>query len=172
VSLQQEMKSELEVKEMVHSMDRYHVEMRLYRIIGWSWVGLCVVGMVVTFLSQMYWPAAACIFSALFGVYMVLGSGSFDIDSDGLIHKSSFGTWKIRWDEISSVEVGEVEGTMVLHGNNKRFILSSPGGWDASVKDDAFAFVVKELEARNLSPQPSGTAAYKIMKNTRVLTNQ
>jgi hypothetical protein len=153
-------------------MDNYHIEMRSYRIIGWGWIVLCAIGMVVSFLSKLYLPAAGCAFSSLFGVYMVLGSGSFDIDNDGLIHKSSFGTWKIRWDEISSVEIGEVEGTMVLHGSNKRFILSSPGGWDASVKDAAFAFVIKQLEARNIPPQPSGAAAYKIMKNTRVLKNQ
>ncbi|MBU0663342.1 MAG: hypothetical protein KJ990_02240 [Proteobacteria bacterium] len=153
-------------------MENYHIEMRSYRIIGWGWIVFCAVGMIVTFLSKLYWPAAGCVFSSLFGAYMVLGSGSFDIDHDGLIHKSSFGTWQIRWDEISRVEIGEVEGTMVLHGNNKRFILSSPGGWDGSVKDDAFAFVIKQLEARDIPLQPSGTAAYKIMKNTRVLTNQ
>jgi hypothetical protein len=157
---------------MANIMDKYHIEMRSYRIIGWGWLVLCAIGMIVAILSKRYWPAVGCAFSALFGAYMVLGSGSFDIDSDGLIHKSSFGTWQIRWDEISSVEIGEVEGTMVLHGSHKRFILSSPGGWDASVKDDALAFVIKQLEARNIPPQPSGTAAYKIMKNTRVLTNQ
>lgn len=146
--------------------------MRSYRIIGWSWTGFCVVGLVVTLLSKLYWPVAGCAFSALLGVYMVLGSGSIDIDSDGLIHKSSFGIWQIRWDEMSSVEVGEVEGTMVLHGSNKRFILSSPGGWDASVRDEAFAFIVKQLEVRNIPPQPSATAACKIMKNTHVLPNQ
>lgn len=156
---------------MENSKDKYHIEMRSYRIIGWVWLVLCAIGFIVTFLSERYWPAVGCIFSALFGAYMVLGSGSFDIDSDGLIHQSSFGTWKIRWDEISRVEIGEVEGTMVLHGSNKRFILSSPGGWDASVKDDAFAFVIRQLEARDIPPQPSGTAAYKIMKNTRVHPN-
>lgn len=157
---------------MTSTMDNYHIEMRSYRIIGWGWTAFCGLGLVVALLSKLYWPAAGCAFSALFGAYMVLGSGSFDIDREGLIHKSSFGTWQILWDEISSVEVGEVEGTMVLHGSNKRFILSSPGGWDTSVRDDAFAFVVKQLEARNIPPQPSGSAAYKIMKNTRVLPNQ
>ncbi|MDD3814766.1 MAG: hypothetical protein PHZ02_08975 [Desulfocapsaceae bacterium] len=153
-------------------MENYHIEMRSYRIIGGGWMVLCAIGMFVTFLSQLYWQSAGCAFSSLFGAYMVLGSGSFDIDSEGLTHQSYFGKWQIRWDEISRVEIGEVEGTMVLHGSNKRFILSSPGGWDASVKDEAFAFVIKQLEARNIPPQPSGTAAYKIMKNTRVLANQ
>lgn len=149
-------------------MNNYHIEMRSYRIIGRGWLVFCALGMITAFLSQLYWLGAGCALAAVFGVYMVLGSGSFDIDSDGLTHKSSFGTWHIRWDEISSVEIGEVEGTLVFKGNNKRFILSSPGGWDASVKDEAFAFVIKQLETRGILVQTSRTAAYKLMKNTRV----
>ncbi|MDG4475467.1 PH domain-containing protein [Thiovibrio frasassiensis] len=153
---------------MPNSMDNYHIEMRPYRIIGWAWLVFCLFGLTAALLSQLYWPALGCTFSSLFGLYMALGAGSFDIDSNGLTHRSSFGTWHIRWDEIANVEIGEMEGTLVLHGRNKRFILSSPGGWDGAVKEEAFAFVVKQLEARNIPPKPSRSAAYKIMKNTRV----
>jgi hypothetical protein len=157
---------------MENSKDKYHIEMRSYRIIGWGWIALCVVGLIVALLIQQYLLAAGCLVSAAFGAYMVLGSGSFDIDSEGLCHRSSFGAWQIRWDEIARVEVGAGEGTMVLHGNNKRFILSSPGGWDESVKDEAFAFVTRQLESREIPFKPSGVAAYKIMKNTRVVPGQ
>ena len=154
------------------SKNIYHIEMRSYRIIGWGWIALCAVGLIVALLIQQYLLAGGCVVSAAFGAYMVLGSGSFDIDSDGLFHRSSFGAWQIRWVEISRVEVGAGEGTMVLHGNNKRFILSSPGGWDESVKDEAFAFVTRQLESRRIPFKESGVAAYKIMQNTRVLPGQ
>jgi hypothetical protein len=157
---------------MENSKDKYHIEMRSYRIIGWCWIALCTVGLIVALFIQQYLLAGGCVVSAAFGAYMVLGSGSFDIDSEGLFHRSSFGAWQIRWNEISGVEVGAGEGTMVLHGNNKRFILSSPGGWDESVKDEAFAFVTRQLESREIPFKPSGVAAYKIMKNTRVLPGQ
>lgn len=142
--------------------------MRSSRIIGWGWLVICALAMITAFLSQFNWLGAGCALAALFGGYMVLGSGSFDIDGDGLTHRSSFGVWHIRWDEVSSVEIGEVEGTMVFKGDKKRFILSSPGGWDASVKDEALAFVFKQLETRGISVVTSRVAAYKIMKNTRV----
>jgi len=161
------MNSIIKLSEMEENKDMYHIDMRSYRIIGWGWITICALGLMISILSQQYLLAAGCIVSAVFGAYMVLGSGSFDIDSEGLFHKSSLGAWKIRWDEISRVEVSG-EGTMVLHGSNKRFILSSPGGWDDSVKDEVFTFVSKQLEARGIPPQPSVTAIYKIMKNTRV----
>lgn len=152
---------------MENSQDRYHIEMRSYKIMGWVWMGICAAGLIFALFSQLYLLSAGCVISAAFGAYMVLGSGSFDLDHEGIIHTSSFGTWKIRWDEISQVEVGAGEGTMVLHGNNKRFILSSPGGWDESIKDEAFAFISKQLETREIPHRSSGVAVYKIMKNTR-----
>lgn len=153
---------------MENSQDRYHIEMRSYRIIGWGWIGLCVLGLMIALLSQQYWLAAGCVVSAAFGGCMVLGSGSFDIDGEGLFHRSSLGAWRIRWDEIATVEVGAGEGTMVFHGGGKRFILSSPGGWDESIKDAALAFINEQLKAREIPSRLSGVAAYKIMKNTRV----
>ncbi len=153
---------------MTDKIDNYHIEMRSSRIIGWGWLIFCTAGLIITLLAGLYWPAAASAFSALFGVYMVLGAGSFDIDSDGLIHTSSFGTWQIRWEEITRVEIGEVEGTIVLHGSNKRFILSSPGGWEASIKDSALAFIFQQIATHEIPTYQSKNAAYKIMKNTRI----
>ena len=98
----------------------------------------------------------------------MLGAGSFDINGEGLFHKSSFGEWRILWSEISCVEVGEMDGTLVLHGDDKRFILSPPGWWSGADKNDAIAFVIKQLDVHNLTPKKSRTAAYKIMKNTRI----
>jgi hypothetical protein len=99
---------------------------------------------------------------------MILGAGSFDIDGDGLTHRSAFGIWRIRWDEIASVEVGEAEGTFVLFGKDKRFVLSPPGWWASADKQAALAFVIKQIQTRKIPAQATRTAAYKIMKNTRV----
>lgn len=149
-------------------MDTYHIDMRSYRNVGWVWFAVCLAIMVAALLSGLYLPAAGIGFSSLFGGYMALGAGSFDIDSTGLTHTSSFGAWQIRWDEITRVEIAEVEGTLVLHGPDKRFVLSSPSWWPDSVKQEAFAFVIGQLETRNIPPIPSRTAGYKFMKNTRV----
>jgi hypothetical protein len=157
----------VERDEMDTIKDKFHIEMRSYRIIGWGWMTICALGLMIALLSQQYWLAGGCVVSSLFGAHMVLRSGSFDIDTEGIIHRSSLGIWSIGWDEISRVEVsGEV--TMVLHGENKRFILSSPGNWEESVKDEAFTFVTGQLEARHIPLRPSVTAVYKTMKNTRM----
>jgi hypothetical protein len=159
--------STVRLNEMEMTKDSYHIEMHSYRIIGWGWMTISTLGLIIALLSRQYWLAGGCVVSAFFGAHMVLRSGSFDFDGEGIVHRSSLGTWSIGWDEISRVEVSG-EGTMVLHGSNKRFILSSPGNWEESIKDEAFAFVTGQLEARHIPLRPSVTAVYKTMKNTRV----
>jgi len=149
-------------------MPSYHVEMRSYRLVGWVCLVFFTFCTVAAFLSGHYWPALGLAVFAVLGLYIVLGAGSFDIDGDRITHRSWFGTWQILWDEINHAEVGETDGTLVLTGIDKRFVLSPPGWWSGPAKEEALRFVVKQLEARRLSPQPSRSAAYKIMKNTRI----
>ena len=142
--------------------------MRTYRIVGWVCLAFSVLCIVGALWIGQYWPVIVFSFFALLGIYIVMGAGSFDIDSNHIKHTSRFGAWQIGWDEISQVEVGEMDGTLVLKGNNKRFILSPAGWWAGPDKSDAIAFVDKQLETRKLSPRASRTAAYKVMKNTRI----
>lgn len=150
-------------------MTRYHVEMRSYRIVGWvclAFGAICIGGALV--FSSQYWLALLFASFEVLGIYLVLGAGSFDIDTDGLTHRSSFGVWRISWEEISCIEVGEADGTLVLHGGNKRFVLSPPFCWSGPDKAAALDFIIQQIENRRLSTKTSRSAAYKIMKNTRV----
>lgn len=126
------------------------------------------IGALAAFLSGEFWPALGLGLFSVLGLYIVLSAGSFDINNVALSHKSSFGEWQICWDEISSVEVGEMDGTLVLHGNRKRFVLSPPDSWSGPDKDEAVTYVLSQFKLRNLSPRQSRSAAYKIMKNTRI----
>lgn len=149
-------------------MPPFHVEMRSYRIVGWVTAAfgmLCAVG---AFMSGDYWIGAGFFVLVLVGLYMVLGAGSFDVGNDEVTHRSAFGAWRIRWDEIVSVEVGEADGTFVLMGKDKRFVLSPPGWWASPDKEAALSFVIKEIQTRKIPARATRTAAYKIMKNTRV----
>jgi hypothetical protein len=151
-------------------MISYHIELRSYRIIGWVDFIVCITCAVMACWSEQCWPAMGFAIFSVLGLYLALGAGNYDIDTNGITHKSSFGTWRIQWDEIASVEIGEVDGTLVFHGSNKRFILAPPTVWAGPDKHNALDLVIEQLESRNLSPKFSRTTAYKIMKNTRVDT--
>jgi hypothetical protein len=149
----------------------HHIELRSYRNVGWATLVLCALCIVGAGTADEYWAMAVFALFGLIGLYMVLGAGRFDMDADGVRHHSAFGSWAIRWDEITRVEIGIVDGTFVFSGDDKRFVLSPSGWWSGLDTGAALEFLIAQLRARDLPPQPSKTAAYKIMKNTRITGN-
>ena len=148
--------------------DIYNIDMRSYRIIGWISFFLSFVGTVSALLAREYFPALGFVVLSLVGLYIALGAGVFQINSRHIEHRSYFGTWQITWNEISDAEIGIADGTIILKGENKRFVLSPPSWWSCSNKDEILEFVFNMLESRGVTLISSKIAAYKTMKNTRV----
>jgi hypothetical protein len=119
-------------------------------------------------LATQLLPGLCLTAFALLGLYMVLGAGSFDLDSDRITHQSRLGKWQILWNDVTNAEFGSA-GTLVLIGNDKHFILSQPNWWSVPQKNAAINVVKNELRARNISPQLNRVADYKRMKNTCVV---
>ncbi len=151
-----------------NEIGKYQLGMRSYRNIGWAMFVLCALCLVGAWSAQLYWPTVLFVLFGAGGLYMALGAGGFEMDAAGIRHYSTFGTWAIKWDEIRHVDIGDADGTFVLAGDNKRFVLSPSGWWSGPDTGEALDFLVEQLKARNLPPQPSRTAAFKFMKNTRV----
>ena len=148
-------------------MPPFHIEMRPYRLVGYACFVLFSAGAAGALWARQYWPALGLAAFALVGLFIVLGAGSFTIDVDRVTHKSWFGEWQIRWNEVIKAEFS-ASGTLLLIGSNKRFVLSPPSWWAGSQKELAASFVANQLQTRNVLPQLSRSADYKLMKNTRV----
>lgn len=150
----------------------YNVEMRAYGIVGWVALLAFGAGAVGAFFSGEPWPALGFGAFSAGGVYLILGAGRFDFTNEAIRHKSFWGTWKISWEEISHAEIGETDGTIVFYGCNKRFVLSPPSWWSGSDKEGALAFIEHNIKQRGIIISPSKSAAYKIMKNTKLRDGQ
>src|SRR5258707_1059593 len=87
-----------------------------YKVIGWG-CGLFFLGASVgAFMARQYGLIAVLVFFMLIGAYMIVGAGSYSLDQYGVSHKSIFGFFRIRWNDVRRVEVGTL-GTYVLHGD-------------------------------------------------------
>lgn len=148
-------------------MPSFHVEMRSYRLVGYGAFALFALCAAAAYRAGQHWPAVGLAGFAAFGLYAALGAGSFTIDDRSISHQSTFGQWGLLWSEVSRAEFGP-GGTLVLLGENKRFVLSPPSWWAGQDKALAAAFVASQLQAKGIVPVPSRTADYRTMKNTRI----
>jgi len=122
---------------------------------------------VLAFISQAYGTLPVFGFFTLLGLYLLLGSGNFEISEEAISQRNIFGHFRILWHEIQKVEMG-AQGTIVLHGENKRFVLSAPTFWSGQQKPEAFEFFRTKMEGLGVIFYPSNVADYKIHKNVRV----
>jgi len=145
----------------------YRVGVLSYQIIG----GVCTLFFLAcsvgAFMASQYPPIVIFGFFVLMGAYMLLSAGRYELTDDAVHHRSPLGHFRMRWNEIARVEVG-TQGSLVLHGANKRFTLPPVAFWSGKQKPGAFELLKHKLGALSVPTYPSNTGDYKIHKNVRV----
>jgi hypothetical protein len=122
---------------------------------------------VAAFKAGQHWPIGFFGFLTLFAVYMIVGAGTFELSDDAVSQQSIFGHFRMTWADIRNIERG-TQGTLVFHGDNRRFVLSSPALWSGKHKPEAVTLLARKIQTLGLTPYPSNVADYKIHKNVRV----
>jgi hypothetical protein len=119
------------------------------------------------YYARQYGPAAFFWVFILMGVYMLISAGAFELDEDGVSHKNMGGHYRMLWRDVQRIDVG-TQGSLVLHGEGKRFVLPSPAVWSGPEKPEAFELLDRKLKDSGITPYPSNVADYKIHKNVKV----
>jgi len=95
-------------------------------------------------LGSTIQPIIVFSFFVLSGIYTILAAGKFVFNQEGVTHRTAFGMHRIHWKEVKNIEIGAADGSIVLHGENKRFILAPPSTWSVPEKFDAYSFFRKK----------------------------
>lgn len=132
---------------------------------GAVFFGACAAGGC---MAHQYLPALLLLLFVLPPAYISRLGGDITITPEGVIHRSLFGTFRLDWRSITGIEVGAADGTMVLHGEDKRLALAPLGMWSGRQRSQAQALFAKWVLDLGLTAYPSNAAAYKSSRNVRV----
>jgi hypothetical protein len=123
----------------------------------------CGIG---AFMAKQYNPIFGFIIFAMLGVYLVASSGRLELNSEFISHDNSLGTYRIKWAEVCKVEIGN-GGTIVLHGENKRFVVPPFSLWAGEKKLAAYGFLIEKMKSVDGGFIQSPWGDYKIHKNVK-----
>lgn len=146
---------------------RLRIGLLTYKIVAWVCIIFFFGCSVAAFFARQYGPAAFFWAFIALGIYILVSSGYFELDENGVSQNNMFGQYRMHWSEIRRIEVG-TQGTLVLHGEGKRFVLAPVSVWSGQDKAEAFKLLTSKINELEIIPEPSNVADYKIHKNTKV----
>jgi hypothetical protein len=138
-----------------------------YKIIAWVCMIFSFGCSLGAFFARQYGPSAFFWAFILMGLYMLISAGAFELDDDGVSHKNLTGHYRMIWRDVQRIEFG-TQGSLVLHGEGKRFVLAAPSVWSGPEKPQAFELLGRKIKELGITPYPSNVADYKIHKNVKV----
>jgi hypothetical protein len=144
------------------------VTLSILRPLGWIGIILFSGGSFLAFRAGQPWPALSFVLFIALGAYVLYVSYSrYSVDNLVIASISPLGERsRIFWSEVKSVELG-TSGTLVFHGDHKRFVLPTPSLWSGPFKPAMYRLVIDELNARKIVPVLTNFADCKVNKNAR-----
>lgn len=139
-----------------------------YRVVGW------VAGAFFIFCSAMAWRAGARGASLFFlgfvalGCYIILSSGSMQMDPDSIKYYLPWRSYQIKWNEVRYIEIDSQGSSMVFVGENKRLAVNGPIAWSGKDKIDMRKLIGKQMEKYDIKMRQTEKAMWRSSRNTKV----
>jgi hypothetical protein len=108
------------------SLSNYEVRLGTSRAVGWVVIAGSLLAIVGALLRHQYGAAVGFLVFVIIGYLAIATAGSIMVGDTGVEHRNLFGRFRIAWSDVRRIEVGNA-GTIVLHGQNRRFALMPPG---------------------------------------------
>jgi hypothetical protein len=129
---------------------RIQVELGIYKAVGWVNVVLFTAGGIAACLARQYSAGGGLLLFVGLGVYIILTAGSFSLGEQDIVHSTRFRRYLITWDQVRTIEVGN-QGSLVLHGDDKRFVLAPISYWTGKEKEAAAELLKRKIKTLGLS---------------------
>lgn len=147
----------------------YAISLRTYRnLLIFCSVGF--IGFLILMIAVKLWFGIALFgfFLLLSLVYLPLCWGFIDVNRERIRHSCGYGTFQIRWDDVTHVEIDPGESTLAFCGDGKRLPIPGSGGWTGPESREFETVIHGEIQARGLEIRERRRAAYMPPWNVKV----
>lgn len=144
------------------------VKPTLIRVIGWICILFFVFCTIGAWRAGAQKPAVIFLVFVGLGVFLVLFSGTLEMNSEIIIFHTYLKRYQIRWDEVTHLELDRVGSNIVFWGENKRLVGMGPYYWQGADRKDMLLLVATQIDKLGLVVQQSEKAMFRRSKNTRV----
>ena len=138
------------------------------RVVGWISILFFLFGTIGAWRAGAYKPALIFLVFVGLGVFLLLYSGTLEMNSELIVFHTYLKRFQIRWDEVTRIELDRMGSTMVFGGENKRLVGMGPYYWQGADRTDMMLLVATQIDKLGITVQQSEKAMFRRSKNTRV----
>ena len=138
------------------------------RVVGWISILFFLFGTIGAWRAGAYKPALIFLVFVGLGGFLLLFSGTLEMNSELIIFQSYLKRFQIRWDEVTRIELDRMGSNMVFWGENKRLVGMGPYYWQGADRKDMLLLVATQIDKLGITVQQSEKAMFRRSKNTRV----
>jgi hypothetical protein len=138
------------------------------KVVGWMTVAFCVFATAGSWNAGAYRASVFFIAFAALGGYLILSSGSMQIDSDSITYHLPLRSYQIKWSEVRYIEIDAGGGNMVFVGDSKRLAVIGPALWSGKDKIYLHKFMSDQLDKYDMEVRVTLKAMFRLSKNTKL----
>jgi hypothetical protein len=101
------------------------------------------------------------------GIFAFILYGKTEMNEETIIHKSLFGRFQMKWDEVQSIETDQTDDTIVFKGKGKQLAIPGTPFWFGKDKKRMKELYSKQIEQRQITVKYAQSAMFAISKGTR-----
>jgi hypothetical protein len=140
----------------------------LLRVIGWTCILFFLFGATGAWRAGAAKAALVFLFFIGLGAYIVLFSGTLEMNSETIIYRTPLARYQIRWDEVTRIELDRAGSNIVFWGENKSLAALGPYLWQGADRTDMLLLVAAQIDKLGINVQQSEKAGFRMSKNTKV----
>ena len=154
-------------KVFEHEKESFSVDAKYTKMFGWAFS--LIFGLAVVF-SLRHSAVAALVFLFFFsiGAYLALISGSTEMNFDSITHKTLLGAYRIRWVEITEIEMDSSDGHLVFCGRDRRLSMIGPKFWTGKDTERMKRLFSAQIAAHGFEVKKTQKAMWRRSRNTKI----
>jgi len=142
------------------------------RVIAWVCIIFFLACTFFSWRARAGWAPLLFLGFVLLGVFILLFTGTVEMDDDQINYRTSFNTYRIRWDEVTKIELDSQGNSMVFFGDDKQLNVVGPAYWTGKNKGAVNRLIGRQAQRYNIRVEISSKAMYRRMRNTKVRKSQ
>jgi hypothetical protein len=143
------------------------VKHTFYAVVGWVGIVFFMLGGVMAWRTGARGSSLLFLGFVALSSFLVLNSGSMQVDSDSIKYYLPFRRFQIKWNEVKYIEIDSQAGNMVFVGENKRLATNGPKLWTGKDKNDAGKLMSAQIDRYGIELRQTEMAMFRLSRNTK-----